>query len=437
VLVAWRLTLAISKHQQHHIGLRREWGGQRSPFGIAQTDRRQHLYVIGKTGVGKSTLLKSLILADIAAGRGVGLLDPHGDLASEILDYIPRSRLGDVVIFDASDLEHPVGFNALKPVPRDMRPLVASSIVASLKAIWRDSWGPRLEYVLYACVAALMECQNVTLLSIQRMLVDEKYLNWVVAQVKDPVVLNYWSGEFAQFNDRQIAEIISPLQNKVGQLLMSPVLRNIFGQVSSKLDARFMMDNQRIFIANLSKGALGADKSNLLGALLVSHFEHAAMQRGDMPENERKDFNLYIDEFQNFATDSFAAILSEARKYRLCLTLSHQYTAQLPETLKDAVFGNVGNMVSFRVNEQDAQTLEREFDGEVKAHEFTALENHHICVKLFANGSLAAPFKGQTIPPDFKRTDRRETLIKLSRQKFCQPRHRVEFKIKKWMGVRE
>lgn len=419
------------------MGIRHDWGGQRSLFGIDQADRRQHLYVIGKTGVGKSTLLKNLILADIAAGHGVGLLDPHGDLATEILDYIPRERLGDVVVFDVSDLEHPVGFNVLKPVPLDQRPLIASSIVAAFKNIWADSWGPRLEYLLYACVAALLECQNVTLLSIPRLFVDMKYLNWVVSQIKDPVVLNYWGGEFAQFNSRQLAEIISPLQNKVGQLLMPPVLRNILGQVGSKLDARFMMDNQRIFIANLSKGALGADKSNLLGSLLVSQFEHAAMQRADMPEHARKDFNLYIDEFQNFATDSFASILSEARKYRLCLTLSHQYTAQLPETLKDAVFGNVGNMVSFRVNEQDAQVLEREFNGEIKAHEFTELQNHHICVKLFESGSLAAPFKGQTLPPEFKPTRRREALIRLSQQKFCRPRNRVEFKIKKWMGTRQ
>jgi energy-coupling factor transporter ATP-binding protein EcfA2 len=434
VPVAWRLTLAISNQKQHDIGLRRSWGDQLSPFGIAQTDRRQHLHIIGKTGVGKSTLLKNLILADIAAGRGIGLLDPHGDLATDILDYIPSSRVGDVVVFDVSDLDHPAGFNVLKPVPIDQRPLIASSIVAAFKNIWHDSWGPRLEYVLYACVAALMECQNVTLLSIQRMLLDSAYLDWVISQVKDPVVLNYWTGEYAQFDKRQIAEIISPLQNKVGQLLMSPVLRNIFGQVGTKLDARFMMDRQRIFIANLSKGALGADKSNLLGSLLVSQFEHAAMQRADTPENERPDFNLYIDEFQNFATDSFATILSEARKYRLCLTLSHQYTAQLPDVLKDAVFGNVGNMLSFRVNEQDAQVLEREFNGEIKAHEFTELENHHICAKLFENGSLAMPFKGKTLASDWKRTGRRDALVKLSRQKFTRPRREVENKIKKWMG---
>jgi hypothetical protein len=434
VPVAWRLTLAISNKEQHHIGLRRSWGDQHSPFGISQNDRRQHLYVIGKTGVGKSTLLKTIILSDIAAGRGVGLLDPHGDLAQELLDYIPRSRLGDVVLFDASDLDHPIGFNVLKPVPKEQRPLIASSIVAAFKNIWHDSWGPRLEYILYACVAALLECKNVTLLSIPRMLTDADYLNWVIAQVKDPVVLNYWSGEFAQFDRRQIAEIISPLQNKVGQLLMSPALRNILGQVGTKLDARFMMDKQRIFIANLSKGALGADKSNLLGSFLVSQFERAAMSRADTPEHERQDFNLYIDEFQNFATDSFATILSEARKYRLCLTLSHQYTAQLPDTLRDAVFGNVGNMVSFRINEKDAHTLEREFDGEIKAHEFTALENHHICVKLFVNGRLEAPFKGKTLAPDFKLTGHRTKLVRLSRQKFCNSRHHVERKIKKWMG---
>jgi type IV secretory pathway TraG/TraD family ATPase VirD4 len=434
VPLAWRLSLTISNFELVPIGLRYHWGDQRSFFGLEQQARRQHLYVIGKTGVGKSTLLKNLILADIAAGRGVGVLDPHGDLATEILEFIPRHRTSDVIVFDASDYEYPLGFNVLKPVPRDERALIASSIVSAFKNIWHDSWGARLEYVLYACVAALMECQNVTLLSVQRMLVDMDYLRWVVSQIKDPVVLNYWAEEFTQFDKRQIAEIISPLQNKVGQILMSPVLRNIFGQVGTKIDCAFMMDKQRIFIANLSKGSLGADKSNLLGSLIVSQFEHAAMLRSKISEHERNDFNLYIDEFQNFATESFATILSEARKYRLCLTLSHQYTSQLPATLCDAVLGNVGNIISFRVGEKDAQFLEREFGSEIKAHQFTELKNHEVFVKMTTDENAQTVFKGQTLATQFKQVNRGHVMVRQSRQKFCKKRHSVEVKILKWMG---
>lgn len=431
--VAWRLTLGIPD-SQHHIGIRTTWGGQESPFGLLQHDRRQHLYVIGKTGTGKSTLLKSLILADIYAGHGVGLLDPHGDLATEILEHIPRHRTDDVVVFDCGDFEHPIGFNILKPVPHDQRHLVASAVVSAFKNVWHESWGPRLEYILYACVAALMECQNVTLLGIPRMLVDSRYLSWVLGQVKDPVVKAYWSGEFMQFDKRQLAEVISPLQNKVGQLLMSGPLRNILGQVGTKLDCRFMMDNRRIFIANLSKGAVGEDKSNLLGALLVSQFQHAAMQRGTSPTGERPDFNLYIDEFQNFTTEAFGAALSETRKYGLTLSLFHQYTAQLPDTLRAAVFGNVGSIISFRVGEQDARILERELDGEIRAAEFTALENHQVWVKLIQNGIPTTPFKARTLQPAFRRINRRSNLVRQSRQKLCRDRRTVESRISKWMG---
>lgn len=433
--VAGRLSSVMRSKKKTPIGMRYGWGNQLTPFDIDQVARRQHLYIIGKTGTGKSTLLKNLILADIHAGRGVGLIDPHGDLANDILEHIPRSRMNDVVVFDVTDYEHPIAFNVLKPVDKDQRPLVASSIVSAFKNIWHDSWGPRLEYILYACVAALMECQNVTLLGMQRMLIDGKFLDWVIDQVRDPVVRAYWSGEFMQFDRRQAAEVVSPLQNKVGQLLMSPVLRNILGQVASKLDCRFVMDKRRIFIANLSKGAMGEDKAALLGALLVSQFEHAAMQRAGVPESERPDFNLYIDEFQNFATDSFASILSEARKYRLCLTLSHQYTAQLAPGLRDAVFGNVGSIISFRVNEQDAQTLEREFSGELKAAEFTNLENYQVCVKIFSEGGYSSPFRGKTLPSVHRRHGRRASIVRLSRQKFCKPRSVVEAKIRKWMGA--
>jgi type IV secretory pathway TraG/TraD family ATPase VirD4 len=295
------------------LGERWVWGGEQ-PVGLRRQDRRQHLYVVGKTGTGKTTLLRNLILQDIEAGEGVGLIDPHGDLAEELLDFIPKWRTDHVLYFDPADGQWPVGFNLLKSVEPHRRHLVASAVVGSFKSIWRDSWGPRLSYLLYASVAALLECQNTSLLGVQRMLADSRYRDWVVRQVRDPAVRSFWEKEFAGYDRRFLSEVISPVQNKVGQLLMSPPVRLAIGQVRSRLDPRFLMDNRRILIANLSKGRLGEDKSALLGALLVSQFQAAAMARAEVPEEGRRDFYLYIDEFHNFTTDSFASILSEARK---------------------------------------------------------------------------------------------------------------------------
>src|SRR4029077_6961912 len=261
-------------------------------------------------------------------GFGVGVIDPHGDLAEELLDCIPPWRTDHVLYFNPADSDFPIGFNLVRSSVDQRNYLQSSGVVGAFKHLWRDSWGPRLEYILYASVAALMECENVSLLGVPRMLVDARYRSRILKQVRDPIVLSFWENEFARFDKRFVAEVIAPIQNKVGQLLMAAPLRNVFGQVKSKIDPRFIMDNERIFIANLSKGRLGEDKTNLLGSLLVSKFQTAAMERADIPEESRKDFYLYIDEFPNFATDSFAAILSEARKYRLNLTLSHQYIDQ-------------------------------------------------------------------------------------------------------------
>jgi hypothetical protein len=311
-------------YETTYIGKRTIWGSEK-PFGISRTDRRQHLYAIGKTGTGKTTLLRNLICQDIESGHGVGVIDPHGDLAEELLECIPSSRTDDLLYFNPADSHFPVGFNLIGSAFDERKHLDSSALVGAFKHIWRDSWGPRLEYILYASVAALMECENVSLLGVPRMLTDERYRSWVLRQVHDPVVRSFWTNEFARFDKRFLSEAIAPIQNKVGQLLMAAPLRNVFGQVRSKVDPRFIMDNKRIFIANLSKGRLGEDKANLLGSLLVSKFQSAAMERADMPEESRKDFYLFIDEFPNFSTESFAGILSEARKYRLNLTLSHQY----------------------------------------------------------------------------------------------------------------
>jgi hypothetical protein len=418
-----------------YIGIREVWEGQ-EPFGLSTADRRQHVYCVGKTGTGKTTLLRNLILQDLIAGRGVGVIDPHGDLAKELLDLIPRRRSDDLVYFDPSDYEHPMGINLFPRVPPRERHLIASGVVSAFKGIWREFWGPRLEYILYATIAALQECENVSLLGVQRMLVDESYRKWVVNQVKDPAVKSFWTREFAAFDKRFLAEILAPIQNKVGQLLMAAPLRNILGQVKSKVDLRFMMDTGRIFIANLSKGRIGEDKANLLGALLVTQFQLAAMSRADTPESERRDFCLYVDEFHNFTTDSFASILSEARKYRLSLILSNQYTAQLRPEIRDAVFGNVGTIISFRIGQADATILEREFGGRFTAAQFAELANHRVYVKPVQAEISPVPFAARPLAALPILRGCGEQLVRLSRQKYASKLAVVEDKLLRWARSR-
>ena len=419
------------EHWNIVLGVRDGWG-QQAPFVLTPHDRRHHLYAIGKSGTGKTTLLRNLILQDIAAGHGVGVIDPHGDLATELLDLIPRHRIEDVVYFNPADMEYPIGFNLLGQTLPDNRHLVASGIVSVFKSAWSYSWGPRMEYILYATVAALLDCENVSLLGIQRMLSDGKYRAWVVKQIKDPLVRAFWVEEFEGLNPSLQQEMVAPIQNKVGQLLMSPHLRNILGQIRSRIDARFMMDNRRIFIADVSKGKLGTDKATLLGSLLVTQFELAALSRSNIPESERRDFYLYVDEFQSFATDSFISILSEARKYRLCLTLSHQYTSQLRPEIREAVFGNVGSLITFRVGQRDAEILEREFGESYPARRFVDLHNHEICAKILNEGEYADPFVARTLPPWGERHNHRKTIIRRSREKYGAHRKVVEDKIKRW-----
>ncbi len=414
-------------------GNREVWGGLQ-PFGLSLSDRRQHAYVIGQTGSGKTTLLKNLILQDIEAGFGVAVLDPHGDLASELLDLIPPWRTDDLIYFDPSDLEHPVGLNLFSHVEPDRRHLVTSGIISAFKSIWGDSWGPRMEYILANAISALLECQNVSLLGIQRMLVDDLYQQWVLRQVKDPAVRQFWESEFASWDHRFRAEAVAPIQNKVGQLLLSPPVRNVLGQVKNAFDARYAIDHHRIFIANLSKGRLGADKSNLLGAILVTQFQLAAMSRADVPEARRPDFFLFVDEFQNFATESFASILSEARKYRLSLTLSHQHLEQLPDSLRDAVFGNAGTLISFRVSESNAAMMSRQFGNRLTPDTFTSLDNFHICCRLIRGGQYKEPFLGTTLAPIGTVYGKRENLLHRSRERYAVPRKLVEDKIERWMS---
>ena len=414
------------------IGERNGWGEPRL-FGISAEDQRQHVYVIGKTGSGKTTLLRNMILQHIELGHGVGLIDPHGDLAEELLNHITPRRAGDLVYFNPGDIEFPVGLNPLANVAPDDRHLVASGIVASFKAIWRDSWGPRLEYILYNAVSALLDRRNATLLGVNRMLTDDDYRKKVIGQIKDPFIQAFWAEEYEGYDERFKREAIAPIQNKLGQFLLNPVVRNILGQVRKKVDIPFVMDNRRIFIANLSKGRLGHDKANLLGSLLTTQFQLGAMARADTPENERRDFYLFIDEFQNFSTDAFASILSEARKYRLCLVLSHQYIDQLPLSIRQAVFGNLGTIVSYRVGYTDAETLENEFGRAFPATFIADLGRFEATVKLLEDGANREPFKAEMLPPMQNGTGRKGRLIAASRMRFAVRRVVIEEKLGRWM----
>jgi hypothetical protein len=410
------------------IGMRDAYGKQ-IPFGISLPDLRQHIYVIGKTGSGKTTLLRNMIVQHIALGHGVGLIDPHGDLAEELLNHIPRWRTDHLVYFNPSDLEYPIALNLLANVPKDERHLVASGIVGAFKSIWPDSWGPRMEYILYNAIAALLDCQNTSLLGVNRMLTDENYRAWVIRQIKDPFIKEFWESEFAGYDERFRREAIAPIQNKLGQFLLNPVIRNILGQVKCKVSFPFIMDNQRLFIANLSKGKIGHDKANLLGSLLTTQFQLAAMRRAGQPEAERRDFYLFIDEFQNFTTDSFAAILAEARKYRLCLTLSHQYVDQIPLPIRQAVFGNVGTLFSFRIGNTDAEVLQKEFANAYIAQQFVDLEKFSVFTKILEDGTNKEPFKGVTLQPVDNSRGRAIAHVGSSRRKYAEPRKNVETRL--------
>ena len=414
------------------IGERHGWGDSQS-FGISEVDQRQHVYVIGKTGSGKTTLLRNLIIQHIILGHGVGLIDPHGDLAEEILHHIPPHRSDHLVYFNPGDLDFPIGLNLLANVVPDDRPLVTSGTVGAFKGIWRDSWGPRLEYILYNAVAALLDCRNASLLGVNRMLTDPKYRTGVIRQIRDPFIRSFWAEEYAGYDPRFQREAIAPIQNKLGQFLLSPVIRNILGQVKTKVSIPFVMDNERLFIANLSKGRLGHDKANLLGSLLTTQFQLSAMARANRPEEQRLDFYLFIDEFQNFSTDAFASILAEARKYRLCLTLSHQYIDQLSLPVRQAVFGNVGTLITFRIGHPDAEVIAQEFGETFPASAFADLDRFEAVVKLLENGTNSTPFRAKMFPPLENRTGRRDKLIARSRERFATPRVLVESKLNRWI----
>jgi len=410
-------------------------------FGIKRKDRRQHMYVIGQSGTGKSSLLHNLVIQDIANGEGLCVVDPHGELVEGVLSMIPEERIKDVVYFNPADTDYPIGFNILELPDPKYKHLVASGLMGIFTKIWSGVWSARMEYIMNNAILALLDTPGTTLLGITRILVDKDYRQKIIANVKDPVVKAFWINEFEEWKDQFRNEAIAPIQNKVGQFLSTPIVRNIVGQPKSTINILDIMNSGKIFLVNVSKGRIGEDNSALLGAMLITKIQLAAMERVRIPEEERVDFYLHVDEFQNFATDSFANILSEARKYRLNLILAHQYIGQLTSSgstiVRDAVFGNVGTMLMFRVGAADGEFLAKEFEPEFTPTDMVNLPNFNVYLKLLVDGYRSRPFSAQTLPP-FKlksSSDVEQAVINNSRRIYTKQVWSVEREIMSWSGV--
>lgn len=395
-------------------------------FGIKQDDRRRHIYVIGKSGVGKSVYLENMAIDDVWKDKGVIVVDPHGEFAEKILSCVPDHRIEDVVVFDPADRGFPVAFNLLENVDDDFKGMVASGFVGIFKKIFGNSWGPRLEHILRNTVLALLDYPNSTMLDIPKMLTETRFREKVVEFITDPVIKDFWQLEFAQYDSKFRTEAVSPILNKVGQFLATATIRNIVGQPQSTINIREIMDSRKIMVVNLSRGKIGEDNSALLGAMMITKIQLAAMSRADVTVDQRPDCHLYVDEFQNFATDSFAVILSEARKYHLNLTIANQYIAQLPEEVRDAVFGNAGTLVSFRVGGADADFLVKEYAPVFEENDLVNLDKYNIYIKLLVDGVASPAFSARTLPPVESLTGNTEKIIDHSRKKYSNERAYVE-----------
>jgi len=408
-------------------------------FGIKNDDRRRHMYIIGKTGMGKTNLLETMVVSDIRAGKGVGVVDPHGEFAERILDFVPENRLDDVIYFNPADIDWPIAFNPLERIDIEHRHLVASGIMGVFKKIWPDVWSARMEYILNNSLLSLLEYPSSTLLGIMRMFSDKEYRRKITENLEDPVIKAFWLNEFAKYTQRLETEAVAAIQNKVGQFVSNPLIRNIIGQNHSAFDMRKVMDEGKILIINLAKGKIGEDNSALLGALMITKLQLAAMSRVDTEEKKRRDFYLYVDEFQNFSTESFANILSEARKYRLDLILAHQYIEQLDEKVQAAIFGNVGTLTCFRVGAEDAEFLEKEFLPEFSATDLVNLSKYGVYLKLMIDGVASKPFSAETLEPLKPDVESlKDVIIENCRRRFSTSRKAVEEKIaSEWLSNKE
>jgi hypothetical protein len=412
---------------------------KRTKFGIKAKDRTRHMYVIGKTGMGKSTLLENMAVQDMQGGEGVAFLDPHGKTADLLLNYVPEHRIKDVVYFAPFDTDFPISFNIMEDVGYDKRHLVVSGLMSTFKKIWVDAWSARMEYILSNTLLALLEYPGATLLGVNKMLSDKEYRAKVVANINDPAVKSFWVDEFGKYTEKFAAEATPAIQNKIGQFTNNPLIRNIIGQPKSSFDIRKMMDERKILIINLSKGRVGDQNANLLGSMLITKIYLGAMSRADASESLMKSlpqFYLYVDEFQNFANESFADILSEARKYKLNLTIAHQYIEQMEEEVRAAVFGNVGTMVAFRVGSFDAEVLEKEFSPRFTAEDIVNLGMYQVYLRLMIDGMGSQPFSATNLPPIAPpAVSYVSQIMESSRAQFAQPRAGVEEQIKTQMAA--
>ncbi|MBI4120945.1 MAG: type IV secretion system DNA-binding domain-containing protein [Parcubacteria group bacterium] len=409
--------------------------GKEKIFGIKALDRLKHVYVIGKTGMGKSVTLENMAIQDIQNGNGLAFLDPHGSSAEKLLEHVPEERIHDVLYIAPFDLEYPVSFNVMEDVGYDKRHLVVSNLMSAFKKIWVDAWSARMEYILQNALLALLEYPGSTLLSVNRMLIDKDFRKDVVSHVTDPIVKSFWVDEFAKYTDTYTREATPAIQNKVGQFVSNPVIRNIIGQPKSSFDIREMMDKRKILILNLSKGRMGETNARLLGSMLIIKLYLGAMSRADCTASELAKlppFFLFVDEFQSFANETFADILSEARKYKLSLTIAHQYVGQMEDEVRDAIFGNVGTLITFRIGAEDAEMLEKEFSPTFTAEDIVGTGAYNIYLKLMIDGLASRPFSALTLPPIEKpKRSFVPEVLRHSRRAYAKPRSEVEEAIRK------
>ncbi len=406
--------------------------GRRSLIGITQADRLGHMWVLGKTGAGKSTLLTNLIHADMQAGRGLMVIDPHGDLVEALLDLVPLHRVPETIYFNPADTVYPLAFNPLDCTTGLPASLVATGILSVLKKTWPEFWGPRMEYVLRSSLLTLLSAPHTTLLDLHRLLVDLPFRQQLVSRVTDPQLLQFWHKEFATYTSGFRTEAISPIVNKTGQYLTIPLLRNILGQRRSALALRMLMDQGTIVLANLAKGRLGEDVAALLGSLLMSQVELATLSRAEIPESMRRDYFLYIDEAHLVATTTMVELFPEARKFHLGVILAHQYLDQMHDDLRAALLGNVGTMMAFRLGGRDAEVLAPEFAPEFRAGDLVHLPAHQMCLKLLVDRTTSRPFSVTTFPAPQPPVSHRERIIAETRQQYCQPVAEVEQDIRRY-----
>lgn len=409
--------------------------GQHAMFGLPRSDRGRHLYILGQTGVGKSGLLELLTISDIYSPYGFAVIDPHGDYAISILKRIPKDRMDDVVYFNPSDADFPIAFNPMEVYDPKLKTHTCSELIGVLKRIF-ESWGPRLEYILRYSILALLDYPDSTMLDITRILTDDKFRRRVIEHVNDPVVKNFWTVEFASWNSRFATEAVAPVLNKVGAFTANPVIRNIIGQPKSSFNIRHIMDQRKILIVNLSRGLIGEDNASLLGALLVTKMQMAAMSRADIDDiNQRIPFYLYVDEFQNFATDSFTTILSEARKYALILTVANQYIAQMSMGVRDAVFGNVGSIIAFRMSADDSRTMVKYFEPHFSDFDLIHMHNQHFAINMTIGGEKVQAFSATTVMLPARETDFSEQIVQNSRARYSASRSSIESVMNERYGI--